>query len=184
MQKKFLGNLFFIILLNVLIKPFYIFGIDVQVQNIVGSASYGLYFSLLNFSLLFNMLLDVGITNYNTKNTAQYPHTLTKYIGSFIGLKLILSLLYIITTIAFALLVGYTGQALYLLSFFIFNQILVGFILYLRSNFAGLHFFKIDALLSVLDRLLLIIIVAALIYGSITTKPFKIEWFVYAQTFA
>lgn len=183
MQKKFLGNLFFIILLNVLIKPFYIFGIDVQVQNIVGSASYGLYFSLLNFSLLFNMLLDVGITNYNTKNTAQYPHTLTKYIGSFIGLKLILSLLYIITTIAFALLVGYTGQALYLLSFFIFNQILVGFILYLRSNFAGLHFFKIDALLSVLDRLLLIIIVAALIYGSITTKPFKIECFVYAQTF-
>src|SRR5690554_7739935 len=79
MQKKFLGNLLFIILLNVLIKPFYIFGIDVQVQNIVGSESYGMYFSLLNFSFLFNMFLDIGVTNYNTKNTVQHPTSLTKY---------------------------------------------------------------------------------------------------------
>lgn len=184
MQKKFLGNLLFIILLNVLIKPFYIFGIDVQVQNIVGSESYGMYFSLLNFSFLFNMFLDIGITNYNTKNTAQHPNTLAKYIGSFIGLKLMLGILYIIITIGFALIVGYSDKEMYLLSFFVFNQVLAGLILYLRSNFAGLHLFKIDALLSILDRLLLILIASALIYGNFTTQTFKIEWFIYAQTFA
>lgn len=184
MQKKFLGNLFFIILLNVLIKPFYIFGIDVQVQNSVGSESYGMYFALLNFSFLFNMFLDIGVTNYNTKNTAQHPNSLAKYIGSFIGLKLMLSILYIFITIGFALIVGYSDKEMYLLGFFVFNQILAGLILYLRSNFAGLHLFKIDALLSILDRLLLIIIASALLYGNFTTQAFKIEWFIYAQTFA
>ena len=184
MQKKFFSNLFFIILLNLLIKPLYIFGIDVQIQNIVGSESYGLYFSLLNFSFLLNMFLDIGVTNYNTKNTAQNPNTLTKYIGSFFGLKIMLGVLYTIITIGFALLLGYSDQEMYILSYFILNQIFIGLILYIRSNFAGLHMFKIDAILSVLDRLVLIIICAFLIYGHWFKESFQIEWFVYAQTFA
>lgn len=184
MQKKFFSNLFFIILLNLLIKPLYIFGIDVQVQNIVGAEDYGLYFSLLNFSFLLNMFLDIGVTNYNTKNTAQNPHTLTKYIGSFFGLKIMLGILYAIISIGFALILGYSDKEMYLISFFVFNQILVGLILYIRSNFAGMHMFKIDAIISVLDRLLLIIISAFLIYGHWTQESFKIEWFIYAQTFA
>ncbi|PWH85443.1 oligosaccharide flippase family protein [Brumimicrobium oceani] len=184
MQKKFFSNLFFIILLNLLIKPFYIFGIDVQVQNIVGAEDYGLYFSLLNFSFLLNMFLDIGVTNYNTKNTAQNPNTLTKYIGSFFGLKIMLGLLYAVISIGFALILGYSDREMYLLSFFILNQIFLGLILYLRSNFAGLHLFKLDAILSVLDRLLLIIISLFLIYGYWFQQGFQIEWFIYAQTFA
>lgn len=184
MQKKFLGNLFFIILLNLLIKPFYIFGIDIQVQNIVGAEDYGMYFSLLNFSFLFNMFLDIGITNFNTKNTAQHPYSIEKYIGSFFGLKMTLALLYIFITIGFGLIVGYSDKELYLLSFFVMNQIFIGIIQYIRSNFAGLHLFKTDAVLSVLDRLLLIILTSILIYGNVTSTPFKIEWFVYLQSFA
>ena len=184
MQKKFFSNLFFIILLNLLIKPFYIFGIDVQVQNIVGPEDYGLYFSLLNFSFLLNMFLDIGVTNYNTKNTAQNPNTLTKYIGSFFGLKIMLGVLYAVISVGFALVLGYSDQEMYLLSFFILNQIFIGLILYIRSNFAGLHMFKLDAILSVLDRLLLIIISLFLIYGYWFQQSFQIEWFIYAQTFA
>lgn len=182
MQKKFLGNLLFIILLNLIIKPFYIFGIDVQVQNIVGSEAYGLYFALLNISLLFNIFLDAGITNFNTKNTAQHPKVLTNYLGSYYGTKLILTVPYIVLTVGFALIIGYNKLELYLLGFLIFNQILSGFTIYMRSNFAGLHLFKVDALLSILDRLFLIVIVGAFIYGNVSDEPIKIEWFVYAQT--
>lgn len=184
MRKKFLGNLIFIIALNLIIKPFYIFGIDVQVQNLVGPEKYGLYFSVLSFSFLFNMLLDIGITNYNTKNTAQSPKSIEKYLGSFIGLKIIMALFYILITFGTALIIGYSSEELFLLKFFVLNQILAGLILYLRSNFAGLHLFKIDAVLSVLDRLLLIIIASAFIYGGISSQPFKIEWFVYMQSIA
>jgi O-antigen/teichoic acid export membrane protein len=183
MQKKFFGSLLLIILLNVLVKPFYLFAIDAQVQNTVGSEDYGVYFSLLNFSFIFNIMLDIGITNYNTKNIAQNPNTVAKYIGSILGLRLILAFTYFFIAIGTALLLGYNDIEMKLLGMLAVNQILAGLILYFRSNFAGLHWFKIDALLSVLDRFLLIIVCSVLLYSSWIETPFQIEWFVYAQTF-
>lgn len=182
MQRKFYGNLILIVLLNVLVKPFYLFAIDAQVQNTVGAEDYGIYFSLLNFSFLFNMFLDIGITNYNTKNIAQHPNTVAKYIGSILGLKAMLGIFYFAITIGAALILGYNNFEMHLLSMLVINQFLSGLLLYFRSNFAGLHLFKIDALLSVLDRLLLIVICSVLLYSSFISTPFQIEWFVYAQT--
>jgi O-antigen/teichoic acid export membrane protein len=182
MQRKFYGNLILLVLLNVLIKPFYIFAIDAQVQNTVGPEQYGIYFSLLNFSFLFNMFLDIGITNYNTKNIAQHPNTVSKYIGPIIGIKAVLGVFYFTVTVGAALILGYNNFEIHLLVMLVLNQFLSGLLLYLRSNFAGLHLFKIDAILSVLDRLLLIIICSILLYSSFITSPFQIEWFIYAQT--
>ena len=71
MQKKFLQNLIVMVVLNLLIKPYSIFFIDAEVQNRVGTSEYGFYFTLLNFSYLFNILLDIGTTNYNVKNTSK-----------------------------------------------------------------------------------------------------------------
>ena len=44
--------------------------------------------------------------------------------------------------------------------------------------------FFTDSLLSVLDRVLMIVICAVLLWGRFTGGEFKIEWFVYAQTVA
>ena len=41
MQKKFFTNLTLLILLNLLVKPFAIFGIDLTIQNRVGAENYG-----------------------------------------------------------------------------------------------------------------------------------------------
>lgn len=182
MQKKFYGSLILIILLNVLVKPFYIFAIDAQVQNTVGSEAYGVYFSLLNFSFLFNIMLDIGIINYNAKNIAQHPNTVAKYLGSILGLRFMLAVGYFGVTIGSALLLGYGDIEMKILSILALNQVLVGLILYFRSNFSGLHLFKTDAVLSVLDRFLLIGICGTLLYTSLLDEPFQIEWFVYAQT--
>ena len=52
-HSKFYSSLLLLIVLNAIIKPFWIFGIDRQVQNITGTAEYGTYFSLLNLSIVF-----------------------------------------------------------------------------------------------------------------------------------
>jgi O-antigen/teichoic acid export membrane protein len=44
--------------------------------------------------------------------------------------------------------------------------------------------FKTDSLLSVLDRVLMILICSVLLWGNVTGGTFRIEWFVYAQTAA
>jgi O-antigen/teichoic acid export membrane protein len=166
------------------VKPFWILGIDRTVQNMVGAADYGLYFAVFNFTFLFNIFLDFGITNFNNKNIAQNNHLLNKHFSAILVLKFIMALAYFILVMLFAWIVGYDHQQFYLLIFLAINQFLISLVLYLRSNVSGLLMFKTDSLLSVLDRLLMILICSVLLWGGITHETFRIEWFVYAQTLA
>ena len=182
MQKKFITNLFFLLVLNLLIKPFYILGIDAEIINRVGADTYGIYFSLFNFSFLFNIFLDFGINNFNTKNVAQNEHLLSKYFSKLFSLKILLVLAYVFFTISAGFIWGYSNYALKLLLVLAFNQGLVAIILYLRSNLSGIQMFVKDSVISVLDRFLMILFCSLLLWGNVTDRSFEIEWFVYTQT--
>ena len=183
-QRDFIFNICLLVFLNLLIKPFWILGIDVGVQNRVGAEQYGLYFAILNFTFLFNMILDMGITNFNNRNIAMHSQLLSKHFSGIVTLKILLGIIYFIVTLVVALAIGYRGFYLKILCWTALNQFLNAFILYLRSNLSALLMFKTDSCLSVLDRLLMIIFCSVLLWGNITTQPFKIEWFVYCQTAA
>ncbi len=184
MKKKFLTNLILLLSLNLLIKPFWILGIDRAVQNIVGAEEYGFYYAVFNFSFLFNIFLDVGLTNFNNRNIAQNQHLLNKYFSGILVMKILLSVLYCIITISVGYIIGYDSNQMKLLYIMAFNQIMISFVLYLRSNLTGLHLFKTDSIISVLDRFLMIGFCSVLIWGNINSIKFNIEWFVYAQTLA
>jgi O-antigen/teichoic acid export membrane protein len=141
-QKKFISNLILMVVLNLLVKPFYIFGIDATVQNRVGAEAYGLYFSLINLSFLFNILMDLGINNFTTKNISQYPHIISRYVGKLFTFRLLLFAIYVVLTIALAVGLGYKDKELYVLLFLVLNQFLATLIAYFRSHFTGLLFFK------------------------------------------
>lgn len=183
-QKDFVFNICFLLFLNLLIKPFWILGIDVGVQNHVGADAYGMYFAVFNFTFMFNILLDMGITNFNNRNIARNTQLLDKHLSSIIVLRLLLAVVYMLVVFAVALIIGYRGVMLTLLFWTAVNQFLNTFMLYLRSNVSALLMFKTDSVLSVLDRLLMILFCGLLLWGGITTQPFKIEWFVYCQTAA
>jgi len=184
LKRKFVTNLILLLSLNLLIKPFWIFGIDRTVQNMVGDESYGMYFALFNFSLLLNILLDVGITNFNNKNIAQHNFLLKKHLSNIVGLKFLLAIVYTVFSLIVAAIIGYGKIQFHLLFFLIFNQFLISFTLYLRSNISALHLFRTDSLLSVLDRSLMIVICSVLLFPGYFRNHFTIEWFVYAQTAA
>lgn len=186
MQKKFITNLALLLLLNLLIKPFWILGVDRAVQNAVSPGEYGLFYALFNFSFLFNILLDFGITNFNNKNIAQNNHLLSKHLSGIVVLRLLLAFIYLFVTLITGYLIGYNTFQLKLLLIMALNQFLASFILYLRSNLAGLHLFKTDSIISVLDRLIMIGICALLLWGGVTNSenPFRIEWYIYSQSIA
>jgi O-antigen/teichoic acid export membrane protein len=184
LKRKFVTNLILLLFLNLLVKPFWIFGIDRTVQNLVGDESYGLYFALFNFSMILNILLDLGITNYNNRNIAQHNFLLPKHLSNIVGLKLLLAVVYAVFSLTIAFIIGYNKIQFYLLFFLIFNQFLISFTVYLRSNISALHHFRTDSLLSVLDRSLMIIICSILLFTNVLGRPFNIELFVYAQTAA
>lgn len=184
MRKKFLTNLILLLFLNLLVKPFWIFGIDRVVQNAVGAEEYGFYFTILNFTFIFNILLDFGITNFNNRNIAQHHQLLHKHFSGLVILKFLLSLVYFAVIFIVGLIMKYDARQMTLLAVLGFNQFLLSFILYLRSNISGLLMFKTDSMLSVMDRLLMILFCGILLWGNVTDQSFKIEWFAYSQTAA
>ncbi|MFA7272402.1 MAG: oligosaccharide flippase family protein [Crocinitomicaceae bacterium] len=182
MQKKFFSNLLLMLVLNLLVKPISIFGIDTGVQNRVGSEAYGLYFTLLNLSFLFNILLDVGINNFTTKNVAQYPHIVSRYMGKMLSFRFILFAVYALVTFLAAFFLGFEKTNMGMLFLLVVNQFIAILIAYIRSHFAGWLYFRLDAIFSVLDRLLLIFLCGSVFVWSNYGHPFQIEWFVWLQT--
>jgi O-antigen/teichoic acid export membrane protein len=184
MQKTFIKNLALLLALNLLIKPFWVFGIEREVQEVVKTENYGLYFALFNFSFLLNILLDFGITNFNNKNIAQNNHLITKHFSSILVLKLMLGVAFMVVTLLAGMLLGYNSDQIHLLTMMGLNQFLAFMIMYLRSNLAGLHLFATDSIISVLDRTLMIIFCSILLWGNVLDHPMTIDLFVYTQTFS
>ena len=172
------------LVLNLLVKPFYLLGIDAGVQVRVGSEVYGVYAALLSLGFLLNIVLDLGITNWNTRNIAQHTQLMRKHLSGILGVRIILTVLYAVITFGVALVLGYRGAELSLLAVLVLNQALASLLLYLRSNIAGAQRFAQDSLLSALDRALLIGMVGWLLWGRTGGAPFDIRWFAWAQTIA
>lgn len=186
MQNRFIKNIIFLLFLNLLVKPFWILGIDREVQNLLGDASYGTYQALFNFSYLFYILLDLGITNFNSRAVAQDPKNLSKHFGGLTEIKLLLGLLYAVVIFVVGYFCGYNeGLKLKLLCWCGLNQILLSFILFLRSNIQGLLLFKQDSILSVFDRVLAIVLMCLILWsGWFPTEKFNVIWYLQAQTVA
>ncbi|MGW8314779.1 MAG: oligosaccharide flippase family protein [Bacteroidales bacterium] len=182
MKKRFLTNLALLVFLNLLIKPFWFFGIEVGVQNRVGEEMYGFYFSLFNFAFILNILLDLGINNFNNRSIARDHDLLRDNLSAIVPLKLMLALVYAGVAGLSGKIIGYTPDQFRMLWVLVLNQFLASFILYFRTNISGLQYYRTDSLLSVLDRSLMILFTGLLLWGNITREPFRIEWFVYAQT--
>ena len=181
-KKKFIFDLAILLILNLLIKPFWILSIEPNVQMSVGNVSYGEYFVLFNFSFLINILLDFGLTNFNNKNIAQNVHLLSKHFSKMLSLKFVLGLLYVSVTLLIGFFVlGFDLRYIKLLLILCINNFFLSFILFLRSNLLALHLFRIDSIMSVLDRVIMILIVALLIFNFFGLK-IDIMNFVYAQT--
>ena len=185
MNKKFLKNILFLLFINLLIKPFWILGIDAAVQNTVGDTSYGLYLAISQFSYLFYILLDLGLTNFNSRNIAQNNQLLAKHFVGISQAKIFLTFLYVIVIFFVGWVIGYRGEQMKILAIVGLNQVLLSFILYVRSNIAALLLFKTDSMLSVLDRILMILICSFLLWsGLFPREDFNIYWFIYSQTFS
>lgn len=165
-----------------MIKPFWVLGIGAAVQDVVGPSSYGVYFTMLNFSFLFHIILDFGINNFQNRNISQNPKAASQLLSSLAIIKLGFGVVFLILILVVGeYVMNYPPTYLNLLWIVAGNQVLLSIVLFLRANLAGLQFFKVDSVISVLDRLLMILICSVLLWGNVTAIPFQIEWFAYAQ---
>lgn len=157
MNKLIVKGIALSVLLNLVVKSLWILGVELGVQRVVGNTSYGLYYSLFNVTVLFLIILDLGITNFNNRNIAQHSQLLSKHLGGLTVLKFLLGLVYLFILLPVAYFLNLDTDAIQILFLLAIAQMFNSFTLYLRSNLNALLKFGWDALLSVADRLLLIV---------------------------
>jgi len=166
MKRKFLIDFLFLLAINFLVKPIYIFGIDRVVQNEVGPEDYGIYFALFNFTLLYQIILDLGISYYNNRHIAQNNNLLKKYLPNALVAKVILANVFGLILLSSAYGLNFSQQQLQLLMFIAGSTILISLIQYFRSNIAALQKFKLDGIISILDKLLMILALGYVLFMS------------------
>lgn len=181
MFKKYISDIAFMQILNLLVKPIWILVIDRAVQNALPQEVYGNYFALYNFSLLFFIVLDLGLNSYNTTEIARDSGKIESIAGNIIGLKLLLVFVYLALAFGVGLLLGYDNADFKLLLVLCFLQIITSFNQFLRSIVSSLQKFKWDGVFMVLDRVLIIAICSFLIWSNVDGWSLTIHRFVYAQ---
>lgn len=170
--------------MNLLIKPFYVFGIERTIQERVGPEQYGLYATLFSFAFLLFMVNDFGIHYYNNRSIARHPQLIGKYFPNILLVKGMLTGCYLLLVFVAAAVRGFEVGIWHLLFFVALNHVLISLVAFLRSNISGLGLYRLDSLVSTLDKLLLIAVCAVLLWGggpSSGAGSFQVIWFVHAQ---
>lgn len=160
MSKKFASSVIILVMVNLLVKFLWIFGVERGIQLQVGFENYGLYYSLFNFTALLSVLADGGLSNYLVRSVA---HENNKQQDTF-SLKIIFSCLYLIIALAIGYLFGYPKSYFILLFILSVYQVLWSFLTYLRAFLKGNQLFKAETFFSVFDKILLVMLFIPLLY--------------------
>ncbi len=164
-QNKVLGNIVLVIILNLLVKPFWVFFIDrvVQVQN--GNTLFGVYGKYLSLSIVMNILLDMGLSTYNQLAVASDGETVQRDFSKFWNAKLILAALYLLVMHIIFWVLGSPMDEYRLFLMVSLIQVFTSLALFVRSSVSGLHLFRYDAWLSIIDKFFVLLVATSLIYG-------------------
>lgn len=181
MLKKYLGDIAFMQVINLLVKSFWILKIDVAVQNALPLEVYGNYAALLSFSLMFFIILDLGLNSYNTTQVARDNEKIVSLTSSILGIKILLMAIYVVVGYLVGSLLGYTSEEFGMLLFLWLLQFITSINQFLRSIVSSLQKFKWDGIFMVLDRVLVVTIVGILLWGGLAGWEITIQRFVYAQ---
>ncbi len=176
---RFYSSLGLLILLNAIVKPLWIFGIDRQVQNVAGIETYGTYFSILSLSFVLMFLLDWGLTNFYNRQLSAKDQNITDRAGSFIFLKLLFTLLYTVVIFCIAFFTGIRRWDIVL--YVVAIQALASMFVFFRAIITSQQWFQTDAWLSVLDKLLMILLCGTFLYFPSLFGAITIERFLLAQ---
>ena len=183
-NKTFVSNLLMLIGINLLIKPIYVLIIEAQVQERVGAENFGVYFALLNLTFILNILTDLGITNWNNRQVAERGIIVRKEVLKLIRIRLLLGIGYLAVCFIIAFLLSYRIDGMHILLVLAVNQVLATGILFFRSYLSGLHLFAADRIISISDRILLILLLGCALLFINPSNPFPLDFLIYGQTIA
>jgi|GEM_PF-4982326 len=177
MRRVLFKNITLYLAINLAIKCFWVLVVEAMVQNSLGTAAFGSYQAVYNLSLIMSAIMDLGITNAYNRETARSPaeaSTMFLYIRRF---KLAGSIIYLLSTLFLAKIIGFNKEELLLLWPLMGIQMAVSWTLLFRGVFGGMHLFHTDRWFSVADRIIIMILLGLFIVGL--DSRFRLTSFTY-----
>ena len=171
--KKFFGNISFVVLLNLLVKPGWVV-VENLVQDRLGHAAFGTFTALYALTLIFASVSDLGLTQLTTKRVAANAEFLPEYFPTILPLKGGLSVLFLALIVGAGWLIGYRGHILTLLALTGTGLLLTQYTSFLRGTLQAHQRFNTDALLSVLEKALLLLLVLGLLTVGLTLDNYVV----------
>ncbi|TKC00429.1 oligosaccharide flippase family protein [Pedobacter cryophilus] len=163
MSKKFASQVVVLVLVNLIIKLIWIFGVERGVQISVGFAEYGLYYSLFNFTFILSAISDPGLSNYLI-HSLSIDKINTDHYSSLFFLKLFLSFAFFFIALSLGYLMGYRDDYFELLLLLSVYHFLWSFLIYLRGYLKAHQLFNLETFFSVFDKTLLIALFLPFLY--------------------
>ena len=184
MRREFAINLVLLLAVNLLIKPIYLFGVEVGVQNAVGPSDYGRYGQWLSFAFLFGVIYDLGLQNFNAVTMSKQPELLRERLPVMLSLKLVASLGYAVVVVVAAWLYGIDAQDWPLVGLAILYLAVLSLLQLLRTNVAAQGNYRLNSLLSIVDKVVLLFGVGAILLLPAWREALTVERFFIAQIVA
>ena len=172
---RFFSSLGLLLLLNLLVKPAWIFAVDRVVQNRTGLSDYGTYFSLFNLSVIFSFLLDWGLTTFLNRQLAT-AITFFSLVKQLLKVKLVFTFAYLAMLLLVCSLTGVSNWML--IGSLAIVQVITSFFLFFRAIITARQQFRTDAWLSVLDKSLMIVVCGSVL---LLHRPLSVTMFAWLQ---
>lgn len=153
--KRFFGSISLVVLLNLLVKPAGVV-LENVVQNRLGHAAFGLVAALSSLTVIGATLADLGLTYSGIQRTAAEPDFFAEHFPTMHTLRGALNGGALAVLLALGWALGYRGAQLALLAGIGGALLLAQYTQFLRGIFQGQQHFRTDAVLSVLEKLLLL----------------------------
>lgn len=178
-SSRFYSSLGLLVILNAVIKPVWIFGIDRQVQNTVGIAEYGNYFALFNLSIVFSFLLDWGLTSFFNTQLASRKEQFIHKAGHFLFIKFLFAFIYAAVVGMAAFVSGVKRWDI--VAGVILVQVFTSLFIFFRSIITAEQWFTTDAWLSVLDKTIMILLCGTFLFFPLLFGGMSIQLFLWSQ---
>ena len=153
--KRFFGNISFVVLLNLLVKPGWVV-VENLVQDRLGHATFGLITALSALALVVAALADLGLTPFAVQRGAAEPTFLAETFPVLLPLRGALNGLALAALLAVGWALGYDGPALGLLAALGTALLLAQYAQFLRGTLQARQQFNTDAVLSVVEKFVLL----------------------------
>lgn len=170
---KFVKNIGLLLILNFSIKPITKL-VEIQVHQAIDHRAWGTFMALYSLAFMFSILTDLGINQHFTNEVAKSKNKLSELFSSALGFKLLSIVIYPFIMTAVGFLMGYSLLELFYLYFISLTHGLIQLMTFFRAVFQGLQRYKRDAIGSILEKTILLIVLIALLMTTINLQSFII----------